>query len=636
MSLLDDELASLASVDIDDRPYVPIAVAERYARPERTIRSETELGWLRRLAPIVANHRVTFTISLLTGLVALVLQVASPRVVMAAIDGPLRNGSTSSHSISFYVWVLVGLAVGRGVFGIINRVLLFYVAYGIENDLRVLMYERLSYQSFGFYDRVQSGQLISRANSDIRSVQMFLTFAPNLAISGFTFVMAFALMLTVSVPMSIVAIATMPIVAVMGIRMRQRIFPASWLVQERTAHVAMTVEENVSGVRVVKSFAGEAGQASLLAQRAQGLRWAGIQQALIRAKFAPAMEAMPRIGMGMVLLMGGWLAIDGKASAGTIVAFSAYVVLLQAPFRMLGQILMMSQRASASALRIFEVLDAPIEIVDRPGAYDLVSPAGAIDFDDVTFSYGQGARVLDGFSLHVEPGQTIAIVGRTGCGKTTLSRVLARFYDVDSGAIRVDGHDVRDLTLSSLRAHVGMVFDEPFLFSLSIRDNIAYARPDAPIGQIIAAAKAANAHEFIEHLEYGYDTVVGERGYDLSGGQRQRIAIARTLLANPKILVLDDATSAIDVHIEQEIHQALERLMRSRTTLIIAHRLSTIALADRVVLVGDGEVLADGTHEELMASEPRYGATLAGYVHDGEDLDSDPPEGSPATEEGGL
>lgn len=618
MSLLEKNLAALARVDADDQPYVPIAVEEENPRPERQVDPNRELGWIRRLLPIVANHRLVFTISLVSALIALLVQVAVPRVVMGAIDGPLTENQTAGQSLSFYVWVLVGLAAARGVFGITNRVLLFYVAYGIENDLRIQMYERLSYQSFAFYDRVQSGQLISRANSDIRSVQMFLTFAPNLAIAGLTFAFAFALMLSESVTLSVVAVVTMPFVLVLGIRMRQRIFPASWLVQERQAHIATAVDENVSGVRVVKSFAGEQEESRKLADAAERLRWAGVQQASIRARYAPSMEAMPRIGMGLVLLVGGWLAIDGRATPGTIVAFSAYVVMLQAPFRMLGQILMMSQRASASAMRILEVLDEPVQLTERPGAIDLVSPEGRIVFDSVTFGYREGPRVLEDFNLTVEPGETIAIVGRTGSGKSTIPRLLARYYDVNEGSVTIDGHDVRDLTLTSLRAHIGMVFDEPFLFSESIRANIAYGRPEAPMEQVDAAARAANAHEFISNLRDGYDTTIGERGYDLSGGQRQRVAIARTLLANPRILVLDDATSAVDVRIEQEIHEALETLMQNRTTLIVAHRLSTIALADRVILVGDKRVLASGTHAELMLNEPRYVETLAGY-QDGEE-----------------
>jgi ATP-binding cassette subfamily B protein len=330
-----------------------------------------------------------------------------------------------------------------------------------------------------------------------------------------------------------------------------------------------------------------------------------------RARYAPLMENLPRLGMAMTLLYGGYLAIDGEVTVGTIITFSSYVLLLQAPFRMLGFFMIMSQRAAASAGRIFEILDTPVEITDRPGAVDLTSPRGDVRFDDVRFSYGAGPPVLDGFDLHVEPGETVAIVGPTGSGKSTIARLLLRFYDVDAGAVRIDGHDVRDLTLASLRHHVGMVSDEPFLFSCSIRENIAYARPDATDEEVVEAAKAANAHGFITELAEGYDTVIGERGYTLSGGQRQRIAIARTLLADPAVLVLDDATSAVDVRVEAEIHEALERLSADRTTLIIAHRLSTIALADRVALISGGRVLALDTHQRLLADEPRYREVLA-------------------------
>jgi len=286
--------------------------------------------------------------------------------------------------------------------------------------------------------------------------------------------------------------------------------------------------------------------------------------------------------------------------------------MLQAPFMMLGMLIMMGQRAAASAERIYEIMDEQPTITERPGAVDLLECRGQVDFNHVDFAYGEdGPLVLEDFDLHMAPGETVALVGRTGSGKSTVARLLARFYDTTAGTLAIDGHDVRDLTLDSLRANVGIVLDEAFLFSVSVADNIAYGRPDAERADIEAAARAAGAHGFISELSEGYDTVVGERGYTLSGGQRQRIAIARTLLVNPPILVLDDATSAIDVQVEQQIHGALRVLMEGRTTLIVAHRLSTIALSDRVVLLDSGRIVADGTHAELLASSPLYGEVLA-------------------------
>ena len=596
-------------------PYEPVGVVPRHRPPRATIGTDPGVGWLARMRPLLAARKGVFALSMVAALVAMLAQVAVPRVLMAGIDDALQEGDAD---LMPFVWALLGLAVVRGAFTYAYRYHLYRIAYDLEFDLRLNMFTKLSQLSFSFFDRVQSGQLISRANSDIRSVQMFLTFAPLMVLQVVSFVFAFGLMLAVHVPLAIVALLPLPFVYLVGVRMRDLMFPISWIVQSRTADVATTVEENVTGARVVKSFAAEAPQIAVLARGARRLRWAAVRQIDVRAAYAPVMENLPRIGMAFVLLYGGILTIDGEVTIGTIVAFSTYVVLLQAPFRMLGFLMLLSQRAAASAGRIFEILDEVPAIVDGPGAVDLVDPAGAVHLEDVTFGYGDGPPVLDRLDLRIAAGETVAVVGRTGSGKSTLARLLTRFYDVDSGSVRIDGHDVRDLTLVSLRAQVAMVLDEPFLFSASVRDNIAYGRPDASDDQVTAAAVAADADGFIRALPLGYDTEVGERGYTLSGGQRQRIAIARTLLVDPKVLILDDATSAIDVHVEERIHRALHDLLGDRTTIVIAHRLSTIALADRVLLLEGGRIVADGTHAGLMASEPRYAEVLAHVAEAGD------------------
>ncbi|HVA44269.1 MAG TPA: ABC transporter ATP-binding protein [Acidimicrobiales bacterium] len=591
-------------------PWIPMAVEARYAPPRATIDPDTSKTWLRRAMPIVKAHKATFITAMVMSAFGLVLQVQIPQLL--GQDALTNSIILHKVPIEHYVIIVAILAGVAGVAGFISRLFLMTTAYKIEFDLRNIIYEHLSRMSFPFYDKVQSGQLISRANSDIRSVQMYLTFAPNILVQCGIALVAFVYMLRINVPLALVAMSTMPFIYVLGVRMRKSMFPVSWLIQSRLADVATIVDENINGVRVVKSFAAEGQQLRSLAKAADRLQWSYIKDADLRAKFTPAVQNLSQLGLAMVLLFGGYLVLHHEVQVGAILSFSFWIVMLQAPFQMLGMLIMMGQRASASSQRIYEILDQPPTIFDRPGSVDLVDCRGDVHFDHVTFSYNEdGAKILDNFELHMKPGETVALVGRTGSGKSTVARVLPRFYDVDGGAVMIDGHDVRDLTLDSLRANIGIVLDEPFLFSMSVRDNIAYGRPEADFADIVAVAQAAGADEFIRELSDGYNTVVGERGYTLSGGQRQRIAIARTLLVNPPILVLDDATSAIDVQVELRIHDGLRRLMEGRTTLIIAHRLSTISLADRVLLMDEGRIVADGTHAELMATVPLYVEVLA-------------------------
>jgi ATP-binding cassette, subfamily B, bacterial len=589
-----------------------------YRGPKATIDPDTGRTWLRRALPVLLAHKGVLLTSLGLSFVGLILQVQIPNVVRLGID---RAVAQHAASLSGYVWWIAGLAVAQGVVNYLARRYLLRTAYEIEYDLRTIVYTHLTRMSYSFYDRVHTGELMSRSTSDVRAVQMYLAFGPSILVQCTIAVIAFVLMLSINVPLAIVAMVTMPVIAVLGVSMRKAIFPVSWMIQARLAGLATVVDENIQGVRIVKAFAAEGRQLTRLAAAADRVRWAYRTDAEIRSRWSPVLENLPRLGLALVLLCGGWMVLDGHTTVGTIVAFNSYVLMLQPPFRMLGMMIMMGQRAAASAQRIYEILDTRPDVADETEPVD-IRLRGDIRFEDVDFAYPDGTVALRGLNLRIRAGETVAVVGRTGSGKSTLARLLARFYDTTAGTVRVDGYDVRRLRLARLREQVGIVPDEPFLFSVSIRDNIAYgepatgtitldARPEAELDQVVAAAQAAGADEFIRELPDGYDTVVGERGYTLSGGQRQRLAIARALLVNPPILVLDDATSAVDVAVEQRIHHALQGLMRGRTTLIVAHRLSTISLADRVVLMEDGRVVADGTHDELLANEPRYVQVLA-------------------------
>ena len=603
--------------DLEDHPFEPIAETSPYPPPRAEIDSDKTKNWVARAWPVILTHKGIWALSLAMSFIALLAQVQIPRLIGNAITSlPTIHHPFDNKSIwSFATLIFVAIGV-REFSNYIGRRCLLTTAYSFEYDLRHLIYNHYMSLSFPFYDRVSVGQLISRANSDVRAVQQYLVMAPTVLVQCAVIVVAFGQMFALNVPLTLVTAISLPITFVVGIFMRKQMYPVSWLIQARLADVAMLVEENVSGVRVVKSFAAEQKELTTLGKAADKLQWAYIKNANIRGTWAPTLENLPRVGLAVILLYGGVLVLHGHLGVGTLFTFQAYMLIFQPPFRQLGMVIMNGQRASASANRIYEILDQPQEIVTMPGAVPMLECRGEIKFEHIVFDYSDGTRVLRDFNLEIVPGQTVALVGRTGSGKTTVGRLLNRSYDVTEGRLLIDGKDVRDYTLESLRAHVGFVFDEPFLFSVSVRDNIAYGKPDATMEEVVAAAKAADADEFIVRMAEGYDTIVGERGYTLSGGQRQRMAIARTLLINPPILVLDDATSAIDVQVEQRIHSALKELMTHRTTLIIAHRLATISLADQVVLVENGHVIASGKHHDLLANDPRYAEVLAKVAED--------------------
>ena len=591
-----------------------------YPPPKNSINPNTDLGWIKRLMPIARSHRRPLIIGVCVGSVALILNVAVPAIAKEAIDSTIAG---NRESLTIWALVLTIVGLGRFATGALYRISLFRVAWGVETDLRALLYSHLTKLSFSYFDRTQSGQVISRANSDIRSIQVLLAFGPLIGMSIISFILAFCFMMTLHIPLTLVALCTLPGVYFFGQKLRHSVFPLTWVSQARLAELATIVDENINGTRVVKSFAAEKQQVSLLQKAARHIEWVNVQTIKERAKFNPIIEALPRVGMAIVLLYGGLLAIDGQVSIGTLFAFNAYVIMLQAPFRMFGFLLLQTQRASASATRIFEVLDEKPEITDLPSAVKLTGVRDSIRFQDVNFSYSgpqsqddieeQHAKseIIKNLDLSIRAGETVAIVGMTGSGKSTIARLLTRFYDVNSGSILIDGVDIKKIQLHSLRQQIGIVFDEPFLFSTSISENISYGKPDASEAEIHEAARKAQALGFITDLESGFSTVVGERGYTLSGGQRQRIALARCLLEKPSVLILDDATSAIDVGVESLIHESLKTSLEETTTLLIAQRVSTIALADRIVFLEGGAISDEGSHSSLLSRNAAYASIIA-------------------------
>ncbi|MGH9076646.1 MAG: ABC transporter ATP-binding protein, partial [Acidimicrobiales bacterium] len=454
--------------------------------------------------------------------------------------------------------------------------------------------------------------LVSRANSDVGLLQGLLSFLPLLTGNALLLVTALVIMFLYSPLLALITLGVVPALALTAFRMREQTFPANWDAQQREGEVATVVEEAVTGVRVVKGFGQEERELAHLVDRAGVLFGSRLRAVRLQARFQPMLAGIPVVGQVAVLALGGWMDIHHHLSIGTFLAFATYLLQLASPARMLAMLLLISQQARAGAERVFDLLESTPVVTEAPGAPALARARGQVSFEGVRFGYVSAEPVLDGFDLDVAAGETVALVGASGSGKSTIALLVPRFYDVQAGTVRVDGTDIRDVTLASLRAQTGVVFEESFLFSDTVGANIAYGKPDATPDEVVAAARLAEAHEFISALSDGYDTVVGERGLTLSGGQRQRVALARALITDPRILVLDDATSAVDSRVEEDIHAALRRVMRGRTTLLVAHRRSTLRLADRIVVVDGGRVVDQGGHGDLLARCGLYRDLLSG------------------------
>jgi ABC-type multidrug transport system fused ATPase/permease subunit len=526
---------------------------------------------------------------------------------------PLLVGRTvdeiDSGGVDLWPLAIAVAAAGllRLTFSVSRRLVAGKVSLGVEYDLRNRMYQHLHSLELGFFDSQQTGQLMSRATVDLQAVRFFLGYGLIFILqSAVTIVIAAAVMFSVDPMLAAVSLAPMPFVIWVAFRYGRRNRPASQEVQQRIAELTAEAEENIGGVRVVKAFAQEARQLRRFQHTVRRVFDQSMVSTRLRAFYSPFIGFLPQLGLAAVIFVGGKQVIDGQLSEGDFVAFYGYVLMLTSPMRMLGIALGMAQRAVASGQRVFELLDREPRLVSAPDAPALPPGGGRVELRDVAFGYEDGGLVLSDIDLTVEAGRTVALVGPTGSGKTTLVMLIPRLYDVTHGAVLVDGADVRDVDPASLRREVAVVSDDAFLFSASLRDNIAYARPEAGDDEVLAAAERAGLEGLIDDLPEGLDTLVGERGLTLSGGQRQRVAIARALLAEPRILILDDATSSVDATTESRIKSALAEVMEGRTTFIIAHRLSTIALADEVVVLEEGRVAARGPHAELLERSDLY------------------------------
>jgi ABC-type multidrug transport system fused ATPase/permease subunit len=569
------------------------------------------LAVLLRLLRFLGPYRGKVAITAAGAVGVMACSITLPYLTGRVIDDVLNGGDRSA--LVPLVWTVVGIVLLRAVFNVVRRVVSGQISLGVEFDLRGILFAHLQRMSLSYFDRMPVGQLMSRATSDLQTVRFFLGYGLIfIFMQAFTLIIVTGLLLWLNWSLALLALLVGPALLVVAWRYSRRSNPILIDVQQRVGEVSELAEESAVGIRVIKAFGREDDRTDHFGLTARRAFDRSMDAARLAAWYQPLMGFLPTLGLCVVLAYGGIQAIDGDMSLGEFVTFFLYLSMLMAPFRSLGVLVGQAQRAVAGGTRLFEVLDSVPEVREADGARPLPAGPGEVRLEGVSFAYPGGPPVLDGIDLDVPGGRTIALIGPTGSGKTTLTQLIPRFYDVDAGRVTVDGADVRDLRLNDLRRAVGVVPQNPFLFSTSVRENIAYGRPEATDDEVRAAARMAQAEGFIDSLPDGFETLVGERGFTLSGGQRQRIALARALITDPRVLILDEATASVDASTEREIQAALRAVMEGRTTIVIAHRLSTLFLADELVVLEEGRVVARGTHAELHETSDLYRE-----IHDG-------------------
>jgi ATP-binding cassette subfamily B protein len=562
------------------------------------------MATFRRLLGFLRPYRRRVAWSLVFAWAAMVMTVVIPLLIGAAVNAINDNDRDALLPIAL---ALVGAGLLRLGLTVVRRLIAGRVSLAVEFDLREGVYQHLQRLELGFFDGQQTGQLMSRATVDLQAIRFFLGYGLIfLTQNALTITLASIVMFALNPMLAALALLPVPFVILAAARFSRRSRPAVQEVQQRIAELTAEAEESVSGIRIVKAFAREAHMLGRFRRQVNRVFDQNVCSTRLRAFYSPMLGFLPSLGLAVVLWVGGREVIAGDMSIGAFTAFYTYLILLIGPMRSLGMALGMAQRAVASGNRLFEILDREPRMKSPPGAPDLPPGPGAVSFNRVELRYDGAAPALSGIDLEVRAGRTVALVGPTGSGKTSLVALIARLYDPTGGTVSVDGADLRTVDLASLRRQIAFVSDDPFLFSATVAENISYARPDATPERIEMAARRARAHDFIERLPDGYETMVGERGLTLSGGQRQRVAIARALIAEPRILILDDATSSVDATTEEAIKRGLREAMAGRTTFVVAHRLSTISLADEIVVMEAGRIVDRGTHEELLERCPLY------------------------------